>query len=408
MILKHIKLFLLATVLSGLIVNSGMAQGHNHHDEQDQHSSTESKESFDAGKMIIEHVVDSYEWHILTMGHSHVSVPLPVIIFHNGKLITFMSSAFTDHETHHKAPIFFDADAKMITKEDIGHNADADFALAIMESGPHKGKIAYVDAYHYLSNHEIKEVSESGLPLDFSITKNVIALWFSIILMIWIFSGVAKSYRTRKGMAPKGMQSVLEPLIIFIRDDIAKSSIGEKKYEKYVPFLLTIFFFIFFNNLLGLIPIIPGGANLTGNIAVTGVLAIFTFVITTLSANKNYWVHIFNTPGVPWWLKFPVPLMPIVEVMGVFTKPFVLMVRLFANITAGHIIVLGFMSLIFIFGAMSPVAGYGVSIVSVAFSLFMSLLEFLVAFIQAYVFTLLSALYFGSAVEEHHHAEQHH
>jgi F-type H+-transporting ATPase subunit a len=203
-------------------------------------------------------------------------------------------------------------------------------------------------------------------------------------------------------LAPKGAQSVFEPLIVFIRDDIAKSSIGEKKYEKYVPFLLTIFFFIFFNNLLGLVPIIPGGANLTGNIAVTGVLAVFTFIITTFSANKNYWVHIYNTPGVPWWLKFPVPLMPIVELMGVFTKPFVLMVRLFANITAGHIIVLGFISLIFIFGAMSPVAGYGVSIVSVAFSLFMLLLEFLVAFIQAYVFTLLSALYFGAAVEEHH------
>ncbi len=191
-------------------------------------------------------------------------------------------------------------------------------------------------------------------------------------------------------------------MILIYRDDVAKASIGEKKYEKYLPFLLTLFFFIFFNNLLGLVPFFPGGANLTGNIAVTGVMAVFTFIITTVSGNKNYWVHIFNTPGVPWWLKIPVPLMPIVELMGVFTKPFVLMVRLFANITAGHIIVLGFMSLIFIFGNMSPGIGYGVSVVSVAFAVFMGLLELLVAFIQAYVFTLLSALYFGMATEEHH------
>jgi F-type H+-transporting ATPase subunit a len=223
-----------------------------------------------------------------------------------------------------------------------------------------------------------------------------------MLLICVIFISIANSYKKRKGKAPKGLQSFLEPLILFIRDDVAKASIGEKKYEKYMPYLLTLFFFIFFNNLFGLVPFFPGGANLTGNIAVTMVMALFTFVITTFSGNKNYWVHVFNTPGVPWWLKFPVPLMPLVEVMGVFTKPFVLMVRLFANITAGHIIVLGFMSLIFIFGAMAPAIGYGVSVVSVAFSVFMLLLELLVAFIQAYVFTLLSALYFGMATEEHH------
>jgi F-type H+-transporting ATPase subunit a len=169
-----------------------------------------------------------------------------------------------------------------------------------------------------------------------------------------------------------------------------------------MPYLLTLFFFIFLNNLLGLVPIFPGGANVTGNIAVTMVLALFTFVITTFSGNKEYWMHIINTPGVPWWLKIPVPLMPVVELIGVFTKPFVLMVRLFANITAGHIIVLGFISLIFIFGELNAGLGFGVSIVSIAFAIFMFLLELLVAFIQAYVFTLLSALYFGMATEEHH------
>jgi len=170
-----------------------------------------------------------------------------------------------------------------------------------------------------------------------------------------------------------------------------------------MPFLLTLFFFIFLNNLMGLIPFFPGGANLTGNIAVTMVLALFTFFITSFSGNKDYWKHIINAPGVPWWLKFPVPLMPIVEIVGVITKPFVLMVRLFANMTAGHIIVLGFMSLIFIFGKMNIGVGLSVTPVSVGFSVFMGLLELLVAFIQAYVFTLLSAIYFGMASEEHAH-----
>ncbi len=237
---------------------------------------------------------------------------------------------------------------------------------------------------------------------DFSITKTVFGIFLSVALMLLVFLTIAKNYRKNKGKAPKGLQSLLEPLILFIRDDIAKSSIGEKKYEKFMPFLLTVFFFIFFNNLLGLIPFFPGGANVTGNISVTLVLAVFTFLITSFSGNKQYWLHIVNTPGVPWWLKFPLPLMPIVEIIGIITKPFVLMVRLFANITAGHIIVLGFVSLIFIFGAISGLLGYSVSVVSVTFMLFMWLLELLVAFIQAYVFTLLSALYFGLATEEHH------
>ncbi len=237
--------------------------------------------------------------------------------------------------------------------------------------------------------------------LDFSITKIVFALIFGAILIFLLFNSVAKAYAKNKGKAPSGVQGFIEPIILFVRDDVAKPSIGHK-YEKYMPYLLSIFFFILINNLLGLIPFFPGGANVTGNIAVTMVLALFTFVITTMSSNKNYWVHIFNMPGVPWWLKLPIPLMPIVEIMGVFTKPFVLMVRLFANITAGHIVILGFMSMIFIFGEMSGVAGYGVSILSVAFSVFISVLEILVALIQAYVFTLLSAMYIGMAMEEEH------
>ncbi len=350
---------LLATVIAGILIFTFKVAGASENDTASSHQESE----FNPGTMIIEHITDAHEWHILTLGKTHVSIPLPVILYSNGKLDVFLSSKF-----HH------------------GHDAYKGYRLEA--EGENKGKIV---------NEETGE-----LPLDLSITKNIASMLISMVLIVIIFVSVGKSYVRRKGQAPKGLQSFLEPLILFIRDDVAKTSIGEKKYEKFLPYLLTIFFFIFFNNLLGLVPFFPGGVNLTGNIGVTMVMALFTFIITSFSANKNYWVHIVNTPGVPWWLKIPVPLMPIVELMGVFTKPFVLMVRLFANITAGHIIVLGFMSLIFIFGNMNPAIGYGVSVVSVAFAVFMGLLELLVAFIQAYVFTLLSALYFGMATEEHH------
>ncbi|MCX6287805.1 MAG: F0F1 ATP synthase subunit A [Bacteroidetes bacterium] len=324
-------------------------------------------EGFNAGDMIMEHVVDNHEWQILEIGHFALKVPLPVIIIYGGKLFTFSSSRFDNEERSY-----------------IG--------FSLPEEGPDKGKI-------------IRTAAVTGGPkvYDFSITKTVLAIILSALLMLFIFISVARAYTRNLNKAPKGMQSLLEPLILFIRDDIAKSSIGEKKYEKYMPYLLTIFFFIFLNNVLGLIPIFPGGANVTGNIAVTMVMAVFTFILTSVSGNKHYWVDIVNTPGVPWWLKLPVPLMPIVEIIGLITKPFVLMVRLFANITAGHIIALGFVSLIFIFGAMNVALGYGVSVVSVAFMIFMNLLELLVAFIQAYVFTLLSALYFGLATMEPEH-----
>ncbi len=337
------------------------------HEEENTHE-TSSEKKFDPGAFIFDHIADAYEWHILTIGHKHISLPLPVIVYSKDKgLKIFLSSKF-----HH------------------GHESYEGFKLETNEDSPNKGKIV-----------EILPDGTVERPIDLSITKNVLALFFSVALLMWIFITVANAYKKNPGKAPKGMQSFFEPLIIFIRDDIAKASI-QKNPEKYMPYLLTIFFFIFLNNLLGLVPIIPGGANLTGNITVTMALALFTFIITTVNGNKAYWTHMVNTPGVPWWLKIPVPLMPIVEIMGMFTKPFVLMVRLFANITAGHIIALGFYSLIFIFGEKNIFAGYGISVISIAFTIFMMMLELLVAFIQAYVFTLLSALYFGMATEEHH------
>jgi F-type H+-transporting ATPase subunit a len=324
--------------------------------------------SFEPGKFVIEHVSDAYEWHIASFGETHLSIPLPIILYSkNTGLNVFMSSRF-----HH------------------GHESFNNFRIE--HEGKYEGKIVELN-----NQGEIID-----LPVDLSITKTVAGIFVSVIAMLFIFLNIAKTAKRNANRAPSGMQNLFEPIILFIRDEVAKPAIGEKRFEKFMPFLLTVFFFILINNLFGLIPIFPFGANVTGNIAVTMVLALFTFFITTFNTNKHYWKEIYN-PEVPWWLKFPIPLMPIVELTGVITKPFVLMVRLFANMLAGHLIVTVFVSLIFIFAKLMGIeAGLGVSVVSVAFSVFMVLLDVLVSFIQAYVFTLLSALYFGMASPEHH------
>lgn len=327
----------------------------------------DAEKKFDAGTTIMEHVVDAHEWHILTIGDKHVSIPLPIILLHENKLHVFSSSRFHHGESTYKG-------------------------FAIHKKNGIKDEIIKVD--------ENGERNENASFVDFSITKNVLTLFMSVIVLCWLLLSAARSYKKNGHGSPKGAARIVEPLLLFVRDDIIKPSIGPK-YEKFLPYLLTLFFFILFNNLFGLIPFFPGGANLTGNISVTFVLAFFTLIITNVSGNKHYWKHVFNTPGVPWWLKFPLPLMPIVELVGLITKPVVLMIRLFANITAGHIITLGFISLIFILGEISVAVGYGVSVASIIFYIFMGLLELLVAFIQAYVFTLLSSIYIGMAVEEH-------
>ncbi len=324
------------------------------------HAEGHGEEKFNAGKMIMDHIKDAHDWHIMDVGGHAVSIPLPVIIYNStsGKLDMFMSSRF---EHGHASYNGYKLDGQTI-------------------------------------------VAENGDKLiDFSITKNVAGMLVAVLLICIIFFSVAKAARKNEGKAPSGLQNLVEPMILFVRDDIAKPAIGAAKYEKFMPFLLTLFAFIFFNNLLGLIPIFPGGANVTGNIAITMVLAVLVFLITSFSANAAYWKHIF-LPDVPKALYI---LMIPIEIMGVFIKPVVLMLRLFANITAGHIIMLGFFSLIFIFGEMNKGLGYGVSAFSVAFTVFMSFLELLVAFLQAYVFTLLASLYFGQATEDHHHHEPH-
>ena len=358
------KPFLLLFSVVFLFSFSAFSQAGNESENAMQKEEPKS-EKFNAGELIIDHITDSHEWHIA----GHIAVPLPVVLYSSIKGLSVFSSARLEGGEVYNG-------YKLIKNDIVAVNTDG----------------------------TTDEAATAKL-WDISITKNVASMFISIALMLWMFISAAKAYKRNPGKAPKGMQSLLEPLIIFVRDDIAKSAIGEKKYKKYLPFLLTVFFFIWINNLLGLIPFIPGGANVTGNIAIGMTLAIIVFLITIFSANWNYWRHILAMPGVPFGVLF---ILTPIEIFGMFLKPMVLMIRLFANMLAGHIIALSFFCLIFIFAEMSTGLGYGVAVFSVAFTIFMGMLELLVAFLQAYVFTLLAAMYFGSAIEEHHHEEAHH
>ena len=311
---------------------------------------THSEEKFDAGKMILEHVADNHSWHLF----GHTSISLPVIVKTAKGIEIFSSSHF-------------------------GHDGKEEYKGALYTYAVKEGSVVIID--NELGT--IDEIATASM-IDLSITKNVTAMFIGMLLMCLIFISAANAYKNNRGKAPKGIQSFVEPIIMFVRDDIARPNIGEKKYARFMPFLLTVFFFILINNYMGLIPFFPGGVNLTGSISVAMVLAAFTLVITFIVANKNYWQHIFAMPGVP--IPVLIILTPI-EIIGLFLRPFVLMIRLFANITAGHIIALAFFSLIFIFGEMHAGLGIGVSVLSLVFTVFMGALELLVAFLQAYVFT---------------------
>lgn len=325
-------------------------------------------------ELIDHHIKDEYSWHLLDYTNKEgelvpVYFHLPVIIYYKGNLEVFMSSEFTRNNWQ------------------------------VEKSG-----VTYIN-YHetiYIANEDgklIKEYDEDGnykilnaKPLDFSITKNVFSMLLAALLVLWVFGSVAKAYKRRGIAAPKGLQSFWEPIILFVKEDIAEKSIGKEKAGRFVPYLLSVFFFILFNNLLGLVPFFPGGANVTGNISVTMTLALFTMFFINFYGSKAYWKHIF-LPPVPKWL---LPMMVPVELIGLFTKPFALMIRLFANITAGHIIILSLVSLIFIFESLA------IAPVSVFFVLFMSFLKLLVSFLQAYIFTILSALFIGMAAQDDH------
>ena len=333
----------------------------------EQKTENHSKEKFDPTKVVMEHIADSHGWHLW----GHITLPLPVILYTPNGLEVFSSGNFNhgdeDYQGKYNKYRMLTGLKQSIYKDMFNKN------IKVVGAG---GKV---------------DETASDSIIDLSITKNVAAMFVSMAVLLIVFIPVANSYKKRVGKSPKGLQSFLEPVFVFVRDDIAKPNIGHK-FAKFMPYLLTVFFFILINNLMGLVPIFPGSANVTGNIALTFVLAVGTLLMVNLNGNKYYWKHILM-PDVPFWLY---PIMLVVELVGVISKPFALMIRLFANMTAGHIVVLSLISLIFIFEtlAMAPV--------SVIFVIFMDVLEVLVAFLQAFIFTLLTALFIGMAVEEHH------
>ncbi len=323
-------------------------------------------EKFAPGDFIFGHIRDGYSWHVTNIGEREISIPLPVIIKSSDRgWFVFMSS-----------------------KLEHGHSAYKGFYISHKKE--HIGKLV-----EQVNGEEVR-------PFDISITKNILSLIIAAIVLCVIFLNIANIYTRNPMKAPGGFRGALEVVILFVVNEVVKPCIG-KGYEKYVPYMLSLFFFILLNNIMGLIPVFPGGANVTGNIAITMILALCTFFIVQFSGTKEYWKEIF-WPEVPLALK-AFPLIPLLEFIGIFTKPIALMIRLFANILAGHIIALSFMALIFIFGAAGIAAGTGVGIFSVLFSVVMMMLELLVVFIQAYVFTLLSSVFIGLARVEPHHAK---
>ncbi len=324
------------------------------------------EEAFNVTETILEHIKDDHSWHLW----GHTSIHLPVIVKTNKGFEFFSSEKLMDE--HHEPAVY---------------KGNFDYKLI-------EGKLKIVDA----NGNEDKEANKQLW--DLSITKNVASLFVSVFILLVVLLSSAAAYKKRGvTSAPKGLQSFMEPIILFVRDEVAIPNIGAKKAGKYLPFLLTIFFLILINNFLGLIPFFPGGANVSGNIAFTMTLAVFVFIVVNLSANKSYWEHIFWMPGMHWSMKlFLAPI----ELIGVFTKPISLMIRLFANITAGHILVLSLICLIFIFKTVFA------SAIAVPFAVFIGMIELLVAFLQAFIFTMLAAMYIGMATEEHHHHEEGH
>ena len=325
-----------------------------------------------------------------------MAVNLPIILIDEGHLEVFSSKRF-----HHGHEVY---EGKKHSYALIGGGLEKEEIVCV--EGPVERCVEAEDVFVDGEGRTFvlleDEAGKTLKPVDISITKTAAAIIIAVTLLLVIILASAKKYKVRGTAAPHGMQSLIEILVLHVRDDIVAPILGHNT-NRFLPYLLTLFFFIFFCNILGLIPIFPAGANITGNIAVTAILALITFIITNFNGSKHYWKDIFNTPGVPAWLKI-FPLMPVVELVGVFTKPIVLMIRLFANMTAGHIVILGFVVIIFILSnSLGMAVGGAVSAVSVFFAVFISLLECLVAYIQAFVFTMLSALYISMAVETPEH-----
>lgn len=344
--MKRIK-YLFITAIALMVFATGTAKA-------------EKDTGIDVAEIVFGHIEDSYEWHITDIGGKPLRIPLPVIVKSSTGWHVF-SSARLENGAEYEG-------------------------LYIASEGANAKKIVERDA----SGNEV-------LPLDISITKNVLALFINSAILLIVMLSCARWYKRHevsKG-APKGGVGMIEATVLYIYEDVIKASVGAQ-YQRYAPYLLTAFFFILVNNLMGLLPFFPGGANVTGNIAITVVLALFTFVLTNVTGSREYWKDIF-WPEVPTWLKAPVPLMPLIEFIGVFTKPFTLAMRLFANLMAGHAGILSIVCVIFITAQLGAGICAPMSLIAVIFGIFLNALEVLVAFIQAYVFTLLSAIFIGMA-----------
>ncbi|MGZ3844414.1 MAG: F0F1 ATP synthase subunit A [Flavisolibacter sp.] len=366
---------------------------HNKHipNESEKEQKREDTRKFDANEVIFGHVLDAHQFHFMSYTGSdgqvhHVGIPLPVIVYSQNKGI----SVFSSSRFHHGEEVY---DGYLLVTPE--------YKESLLKRGYSE------EAVKKFRNESIIAVDENSVPLenvkvyDLSLTRNVVQMIIALALLVWLMLSVAKKYRQGgSAKAPSGMQNLMEVLITFIRDEVGKPNLGVR-YNKYMPYLLTVFFFILINNLVALI---PGTANVTGNIAFTLVLGVISFIVIMFSTNKHYWGHIFNPP-VPGGVK---PIMIPVEVLGIFTKPFALIIRLFANMIAGHIIIICLISLIFIFGNLSAGVGWGFSPVSIAFTIFIYFIEILVAFIQAYIFANLTAVFVGQAFEGSHHDTDHH
>ena len=367
MVNRSLKSLLVAvfSIFSMMLFTVATAQETDHagHNEHTPETIQKKEKIFDANEVIFDHVLDAHEFHFLSYkdaeGHlHHATIPLPVILYAPQKgFSVFMSSAF-----HH---------------------------------GEHE-----VDGYKLVRN-KIVAVDPEMKVYDLSLTRNVVQMLLALFILVALLVGIGRKYAKGIGtrQAPSGLQNAIEPVITFVRDEVAKPNLGHA-YQKYLPYLLTVFFFILINNIFGLI---PGSANVTGNIAFTAVLGVISFIIITVNGSKHYWGHIINPP-VPVGIK---PILVLVEVLGVFTKPFALIIRLFANMLAGHIIIICLISLIFIFGGLNAAIGWGFSPISIAFSVFIYLIEILVAFIQAFIFTNLTAVFIGQAIENNHDHDKH-
>ena len=327
---------------------------------------TPETQDVDVAHMLFGHIGDSYGWHITDWNGQHISIPLPCIVKARDGWHAFLS-----------------------TKVEHGHEYEG---LFIAEEGRYEGKIV-----------ERGDNGELIRPLDISVTKNVCSLMITGLLLVLMVLRAARWYKKNDASekAPGGFTGLVEMMVMMVNDELIRPSIGEKEYRKYAPYLLTAFFFIFISNLLGIVPFFPGGANVTGNIAITMVLALCTFVAVNLFGNKHYWKEIL-WPDVPIFLKFPLPIMQTIELFGLIAKPFSLMVRLFANIMAGHAMILGLVSVIFVTVKLGPVINGSMTFITMLFGVFMDCLELLVAFIQAYVFTMLSSVFIGMSRQEEH------